>query len=63
MQLYDMRDNKIVERNTGFTVMKNISGKRAKTALKKLNENQAGFQGFTPPFFLKSFADERISIR
>lgn len=63
MQLYDMRGNEIVERNTGFTVVSNISGKRAKETLKKLNEKQTGFQGFTPEFFTKSFKDDGLSIR
>jgi hypothetical protein len=60
MQLYDMRGNKIVERETGFTVASNISGKRAKETLRRLNENQAGFQGFTPEFFTK---DVKISMK
>jgi len=64
MQLYDMRGNMIVERNTGFTIVPNISGKRAKAALKKLNEQDTGFQGFTPEFFTKGFnKDDGLSIK
>lgn len=53
MQLYDMQGGKIVERTTGFVVVSNVSARRAKSTLQKLNNENAGFQGFTPEFFLK----------
>jgi len=59
MHLYDMQGDEIVERPTGLTVIKNISGKRAKAALQRLNTDETGFQGFTPEFFLKK-ADIRF---
>lgn len=62
MQLYDMQGSKIVERNTGLVVVSNISARRAKNTLKKLNIEKTGFQGNTPEFFTKSF-DDGLTIR
>lgn len=62
MLLYGVEGNKIVERTTG-RIVKMKSGKAANTLLKKLNNKNTGFQGYTPDFFVTGFEEQRIKFR
>lgn len=62
MLKYGVEGNKIVERATG-RIVKVKSGRAANQLLKKLNNQNTGFQGFTPDFFATGFVEQRIKFR
>jgi hypothetical protein len=62
MLKYGVEGNKIVERTTG-RIVRVKSGRAANQLLKKLNNQDSGFQGYTPDFFASGFQEQRIKFR